>query len=330
MWSCLSWTLSLTAFGSTAAIQVTQDVPPGVSSNNASVSNLLGSFRETSGTIDELAAKVPDGYTREFLSRLKVCGACTEFQRFGEEQYDGGYLVCMDGMRGGQIRAAYSMGIEQHDLFSAHVYYRLKVPIHQLDCTVPRPAKGCGDCHFYQVCLKGDKPWRSPDGTGRGDWEGKSGGHPIGPNMNMQEILNMTGQTDAPENSLFMKMDIEGSEWPIFANADAHWGLEKFKQIIFEFHSLELRKNHEVYASALKNLQNHGFKVVHIHGNNNKNQFGTFLEDGNWYQVPRMLEVTLARDVPDLEKCEARQRLHPLDKDNHLKFQPLPLAKLPK
>jgi hypothetical protein len=236
----------------------------------------------------------------------------------------------MDGMRG-QIRAAYSMGVEQHDLFSEHVNYRLKVPVHQLDCTVDRPAtrkRYCRDCHFYQVCLKGDKPWRSPDGKGGGDWEGKAGGHPIGPNMNMRQILNITGQTDAPNNSLFMKMDIEGSEWPIFATADAYTGLEKFKQIILEFHSLQLRKNHAVYASALKNIQDHGFRVVHIHGNNNKGLFGTFLEDGNYYQVPIMLEVTFARDVPDLA-CEARQRLHPLDHDNHLKYPSLPLAKLP-
>jgi hypothetical protein len=235
----------------------------------------------------------------------------------------------MDGMRGGQIRAAYSMGIENHDLFSEHVHYRLKVPIHQVDCTVSKPAAVCDDCHFYQVCLKGDKAWKSPDGKGGGDWEGKSGGHPIGPNMNMQQILNMTGQTDAPDNSLFMKMDIEGSEWPIFATADAYTGMEKFKQMVFEFHSLELRKNHAVYASALKNIQDHGFRVVHIHGNNNKGFFGTFLEDGNYYQVPRMLEVTFARDVPELGTCESRQRLHPLDRDNRMKHQSLPLAKLP-
>jgi hypothetical protein len=316
-------------------VQVSRDVPQpafGLISSNRSASRV-----EMSETIDELAAKVPQGPTKDFLSRLKVCGACKEFQRFGEELKDGGYLVCMDGMQG-NTRAAYSMGVEHHDKFSIYVNTVLKVPVHQLDCTVDRPPlqhlptgkhRDCDDCHFYKVCLKGDKAWRSPNGTVNGipsDWEGKVGGHPIGPNMNMQEVLNMTGQADAPNNSLFMKMDIEGSEWPIFANGFR--GLEKFNQLIFEFHHLQLVKNHATYASALKTIMDHGFKVVHIHGNNNKAFYGTHIGD-NYYQVPIMLEVTFAKNVPDLEACEARQKLHPLDQNNNQRLYPLPLAKLP-
>jgi hypothetical protein len=343
MMSSLRCGLSLAAFGSSATalsdgmslVQVSRDVPQpafGLISSNRSASRV-----EMSETIDELAAKVPQGPTKDFLSRLKVCGACKEFQRFGEELKDGGYLVCMDGMQG-NTRAAYSMGVEHHDKFSIYVNTVLKVPVHQLDCTVDRPPlqhlptgkhRDCDDCHFYKVCLKGDKAWRSPNGTVNGipsDWEGKVGGHPIGPNMNMQEVLNMTGQADAPNNSLFMKMDIEGSEWPIFANGFR--GLEKFNQLIFEFHHLQLVKNHATYASALKTIMDHGFKVVHIHGNNNKAFYGTHIGD-NYYQVPIMLEVTFAKNVPDLEACEARQKLHPLDQNNNQRLYPLPLAKLP-
>jgi len=350
MWSCLWCALSLAALGSSAAalsdgvslVQVARDVPQpafGLISSNKS-----GSGVEMSRTIDELAAKVPEGPTKDFLSRLKVCGACKEFHRFGEELKDGGYLVCMDGMQG-QTRAAYSMGVEFHDKFSIYVNQVLKVPVHQLDCTVDTPPDQhlpshhkhpehfkpivCEDCHFYKVCLKGDKAWRSPNGTVDGhpsDWEGRLGGHPKGPNMNMQEVLTMTGQADAPNNSLFMKMDIEGSEWPIFANGFR--GLEKFNQLVFEFHHLQLVKNHATYASALKTILDHGFKVVHIHGNNNKNFYGTTIGDA-YYQVPIMLEVTFAKSVPDLEHCEARQTLHPLDKVNNQRFADLPLAKLP-
>jgi len=285
----------------TSLIQVARGVPGSAMKlveSNASV--------DLSRTIEELAARLPEGPTREMLSRLKVCASCSEFRRLGEGQ-DGGYLICMDGLERGKIRAAYSMGIEFHDAFSHDIYNLLNVPVHQFDCTVERPAMNCEDCHFNKVCINGMNG---------------NGGHQYGPNMNMQQILEFTGQADAPEDSLIMKMDIEGSEWAVYA--DGQSGLEKFKQLVFEFHWLAQEHRHETYATALRNIENAGFKVAHIHGNNNR-YFYTI--DG--YLVPRVIEVTFVKNNPSLEKCETEQHLHPLDHENNRKAYPCPMASLP-
>lgn len=285
----------------TSLIQVARDVPE-------SAMNLLGSNSsvDLSRTIEQLAAKLPEGPTKEMLSRLKVCASCTEFRRIGE-RLDGGYLVCMDGLERGKIRAAYSMGIEFHDVFSQDIYNLLKVPVHQFDCTVERPAMNCEECHFNKICMNGING---------------SGGHPKGPNMNMQQMLELTGQAEAPEDSLIMKMDIEGSEWAVYA--DGQSGLEKFKQLVFEFHWLAQERHHEQYATALRNIENAGFKVAHIHGNNNR-----YFYEVDGYLVPRVLEVTFVKNNPSLEKCETRQHLHPLDHDNNHRLYPCPMANLP-
>ena len=78
------------------------------------------------------------------------------------------------------------------------------------------------------------------------------------------------------------------------------------------------------YAIALRNIENAGFKVAHIHGNNNRYFYGI---DG--YLVPRVLEVTVVKRNRSLEKCETKQHLHPLDHDNNHKAYPSPMANLP-
>merc|ERR1719414_1942179 len=201
-------------------------------------------------TFQSLAAGLPEGPTKEMMTRLKVCASCTEWRRLGEE-HDGGYLVCIDGLQEGKLRAAYSMGVEKHDKFSDDIYALLKAPVHQFDCTVSGPANPCEGCHFHKVCLAGQYG---------------GGSHPDGPNMNMQQVLEYTGQASAPDDSLIMKMDVEGAEWPIYA--DGQSGLNKFKELIFEFHDLVMEDNHPQYACALRNIENAGFRVAHIHGNN--------------------------------------------------------------
>lgn len=148
------------------------------------------------------------------------------------------------------------------------------------------------------------------------------GAHPIGPNMDMEQVLEHTGQASAPEDSLVMKMDIEGAEWPIYADGSS--GLKQFKQLIFEFHWLDKEENHEQYASALRNIESAGFKVAHIHGNNNE---GMYQKEG--YAVPMVIEVTYIKNNPDLDSCEADQHTHPLDQDNTPNKTGLPMAHLP-
>jgi len=87
-----------------------------------------------------------------------------------------------------------------------------------------------------------------------------------------------------------LKIDIEGHEWPVFGTApDAV--LERFSQIVGEFHSFERLLNpawHDGASLALKKLKS-AFEVVHVHGNNNQ----SFANVANVI-LPSLLEVTFA------------------------------------
>jgi len=260
------------------------------------------------GTFGLLATTVPEGSTKELFERLKVCTSCTQFRRLGEAG-DGGYLTCMDGLVGGTtIRAAYSLGVAGNDKWSEDVYNILKVPVHQADCTVDSsPAQNCRDCNFHKVCLMG---------------ESGVGSHPVGPNMNMQQLFQSTGQASAPDDSLVMKMDIEGAEWPIFT--DGNSGLNKLKQLIVEFHALGNEQSHHQYASALRNIEHAGFKVAHIHGNNCCGMYAV-----SNFTVPAVIEVTFMKSTPSLKVCETEQHLDPLDHRNLPVHDDLPMAHFP-
>mmetsp|Transcript_4816 Transcript_4816/g.8742 ORF Transcript_4816/g.8742 Transcript_4816/m.8742 type:complete len:355 (-) Transcript_4816:73-1137(-) len=253
----------------------------------------LAQSHSLSNTMQQLAARLPNGSTKELLESFKVCGSCTNWQRLGEE-HDGGYLVCMDAVPNSQLRAAYSIGISDRDQFSLDVYNTFHVPVYQLDCTVANPASICPDCHFSQVCIKGASG---------------AGAHPVGPNMDLTEVLTNTGQSEAPRGSLIMKMDIEGSEWPVFA--DGAFDVSKFQQIVLEFHGIDQEASHAQFAQAMRNILAANFRVAHIHGNN----WG-FMYNKEGASIPNVLEVTMLLDAPALPTCVAQPTLSPLDKVN--------------
>ena len=49
----------------------------------------------------------------------------------------------MDHLAKGDIQAAYSMGIDDHDLWSKDIYTSYDVPVFQYDCTVDKAAQDC-------------------------------------------------------------------------------------------------------------------------------------------------------------------------------------------
>merc|ERR1719247_1760678 len=81
------------------------------------------------------AKQLPEGVSKKFLETFRICGQCKDFQRFGEAN-DGGYLMCMDGLQKGSVGAAYSLGVEHHDRWSADVVSTLGISVNQFDCTV--------------------------------------------------------------------------------------------------------------------------------------------------------------------------------------------------
>ena len=87
-----------------------------------------------------------------------------------------------------------------------------------------------------------------------------------------------------------LKIDIEGGEWPAFANADPR-DLRRFSQIVCEFHHFHLAGNLGWYHTAKRAMENLAtdFEVVHVHANN----YSTYVLVGN-VPFPQTLEVTFA------------------------------------
>lgn len=261
--------------------------------------------------MQRMAEALPEGETKSLLHSFKVCGQCQNFKRFGEA-HDGGYLTCMDGLSGGHIQAAYSVGVEGHDKWSLDIYNLLKVPVNQFDCTVTHPAQQCPTCHFYQACLQ------APSGAGALSHH---------QNWALQQALDNSGMGKAPERSLVMKMDIEGSEWPILAEmtpGGAGEVLKKFQQVILEFHWMDQRYKHGEYLKAMQNLLAAGFRVAHVHGNN----YGGMYSEGA-YSIPNVVEVTFVSSGQAAATCQDPV-LSPLDTPNNPRSpHDLPEARLP-
>jgi hypothetical protein len=249
--------------------------------------------KETSDIIQKAASVMPDGVTKKFLQSFRVCGNCKNFKRIGEDN-DGGYLMCQDHVRPGKIKAAYSVGVQQHDKFSLDLYNWLHVPVHQLDCTVDIPAQNCPACHFYKVCLKG-----------------ANGGGALGESpWTLSQVMEKTNTSLVPDRSLLLKMDIESAEWNVLAEGGSD--LKKFNQIAIEFHRLHDTKLHKWYLEAMNELFKAGFTVLHIHGNNMADNWS---HEG--FPIPGVLEVTFGSEEDVLPTCLTNIQRHRLDQTNN-------------
>ncbi|CAE7689596.1 AMY1.6 [Symbiodinium pilosum] len=190
-----------------------------------------------SDSIMHFADSLQPGATQDLLRSFRICGRCKEWRRFGEER-DGGYLSCVDHMEPEDIRAAYSMGIEHHDMWSMHIHDNFGVPIYQYDCTVDEPAAVCDKCKFFQSCLQG---------------ENGKGGFPDKTAWTLKQAIVKSGKDKLPDRSLLMKMDIEGAEWPTLGTASQET-LSKFRQLLIEFHDLDDEKRHTEFLQTMQNL----------------------------------------------------------------------------
>jgi len=259
-----------------------------------------------SQTIARAAAKLPgDSATRQLLSSFAVCGNCSKFQRLGEA-HDGGYLTCMDGL--GDVSGILSVGVQLHDGWSSMAQRLLGgVPVGQFDCTVSEGADCGRGCTFHRKCLRS-----------RDDREHFT----LGPSVTLREAADLVSGV-ASGGALLGKIDIEGSEWPIF-EAETRQELRRFRQLVVEFHGLGVEKNHRRYAAAMRNLLDAGFRVVHLHGNNCCGMYSP----APGLKIPRVVEVTFFADAPAMPHCSLAADAGPLDAPNVAKAPELPPAQL--
>jgi hypothetical protein len=240
------------------------------SSTTRETSNAL---RAQSEALDRLlqsvAGNLAPGATRDFLTTLRLCAPCQHYERFGEA-HDGGYVMCSDGLDKGLV-GAYSYGISGYDGWGMAIASRYHVPLHEYDCTnfqEPLKCAGC-DVHFHGECIL------------------NAHASPRSLYKKLAQQLQESGNGQAQDRSLLLKIDVEAAEWDVFAEEPVE-NLRKFREIVVEYHWLDQVYNHGRYLQAVKRIEEAGFAVTHLHGNN----FGGGLQQFGEYKIPRVLEVT--------------------------------------
>src|SRR5262245_48144900 len=137
---------------------------------------------------------------------------CT-LKRFGGP-HDGGYLMCVNLLRG--IRAAYSYGIGEEDEWGCQVSREFDVTVHQYDCFTPaRPACKDGRFVFHNECVGAKQE-----------------------TIESRRFDSIAGQIAANGDAakrLLVKMDVEGAEWDaLLAAPDSI--LDSIDQMAMELH----------------------------------------------------------------------------------------------
>jgi len=97
---------------------------------------------------------------------------------------------------------------------------------------------------------------------------------------NLKEYMNLY-------NNIFLKMDIEGGEYPWILSLEEN-ELNKFKQIVIEFHGINDNSWDSKYYIKLECLKklNKTHYIIHAHGNNHC---------GTTNNIPDVLELTYIR-----------------------------------
>jgi len=231
---------------------------------------------------------------------LALCAACTTYERVGEP-HDGGYVMCMDGLDKG-LEGALSLGVNGFDGWGMAVASTYHIPVHEYDCTsskVPVVCKGC-DVLYHQQCIlnnKGDAAAsanalqsigdaRAKNNEGQAAATSKIGASSF---KTLTQMLEENGHGNGGDHGLLMKIDTEGAEWQMFAEEPVA-NLKKFREIVVEFHDIGNGAKHELYLQAVTQIEDAGFAITHLHGNN----YGGLVSFGE-YSIPSVLEVTFVQ-----------------------------------
>jgi len=214
--------------------------------------------------------------------------------------------MCADNLDKGLV-GAYSYGINGFDGWGMAIAARYKLPLNEYDCTNANQPKVCQGCevHFHDECiLDNASPVKAKFKT-------------------LTEQLKESGNANAAERSLLLKIDVEGAEWDVFAKEPTA-NMQKFRQIVVEYHWLNKESEHPRYLAAVQKIEQAGFAVAHLHGNNYGGGDVAFGE----FKIPNVLEVTYTQKPA--QGCAANVPYHvALDMPNNANVQEVDDAVLP-
>jgi len=173
---------------------------------------------------------------------------------------DGGYVI---GLLDGSYDFYISAGVSNEESFSRdfiEMYNMNKSNSAAFDGTIQKyPYKYTKKITFYKRNIS---PYKNND------------------NANLSYFMNNYAD-------IFLKMDIEGSEYPWLLSLSEQ-ELSKFKQIVIEFHGINddgCNTNLGDKIKVLTKLSNTHY-AIHIHGNNNA---------GSTNKIPDVVEITYIR-----------------------------------
>lgn len=135
--------------------------------------------------------------------------------------------------------------------------------------------------------------------------------------VTLSEAFQMISRQPLPENSVFIKMDIEGSEYRVIPPLRTFE--EYINGMVIEFHDLDIRWTDflELMTEVKVN-----FEITHIHGNN----FGGLIPNSS---SPKILEITfLKRSLIQEEHSDCETAVYPipdLDRPNNPSEKDYPL-----
>lgn len=177
---------------------------------------------------------------------------------------DGGY-VCLNSFD--NVSSAVSLGIKDDVTWDLDIAKK-GIEVYQYDYTIDALPENHPKFHFKKLKVSAE------DGEGE---------------ISVNSILSSNGLLKP--KSVFLKMDIEGSEWDALLTTSDET-LNSFTQIVCELHDLNLMANDQFYEKMIKVLRKlkNKFEVFHIHGNN----CAPLLICSGAGTIPQVLEIGFA------------------------------------
>jgi len=158
----------------------------------------------------------------------------------------------------------------------------------------------------YKIkCVAFDGTIKSfPSNKNKMEWIPKNIGHAnTGTTTNLKEYIQGT-------NKIFLKMDIEGSEFN-WLDSMSLTELKQFSQIVIEFHW-----PFDIFRMNMLKKLNETHYIVHVHGNNYQGVYNINNSDANLMpiNIPEVFEVTYVNKLLFNSAIEQVDKFYPIDK----------------
>ena len=223
--------------------------------------------------------------------------------RIGRD-FDGGYLISKNDIE--KSNTLVSLGINDDWSFEKHFLKIKQVPIYAYDASVglkvflknlavslPRVDRPERIMHWLRTLIDYRRFFSQPGVKHISKFVGLDSDSPL--YETMQRVLEAV-----PSDDIYLKVDIEGSEYRIIETIIAHQ--HRFSGIAIEFHDCD------IHLDSIKSFINAiNLKIVHIHANN----YGAIRRSDG---MPLVLEVTFSRYA---HCANSTQLPHPLDMPNN-------------